>query len=1142
MSLHSRLKLLFLILITALITTMVPAQMEGLHGDQRYSYNGVHSGNWIRTSFYNDGMVGIRYVNPDDIRGEWPINTGRSYINQLIMFVGAEVRDTDGEIRHIISEGNGCTAGNLDQADSGDAGPGGEWWSMAPLPGFANDDEKRIAMSHWDWSWPASWPDKFEGETIDPGWPDSWNGYFGKNVLNADQESYYVIDDYNNREWKFYPDDNDQSRRGLGLRGTVRGFQWSSIVVQDVLFFLYDIENIGTYNHKKMNFGIMSGPIMGTHTATPGDGGDDGGMFNLEENLGWHYDEDGVGSGGWTWVALHGLAFFESPGNPYDGIDNDGDGEMGSGKIITEAMFDPVTFQVNDPVVVIDYITYERTVQPMPAEGVVVTYIGREYTFMPDSVLVEIENNLIDDNLNGLIDESNGSTFGEGEEAITYYLYENLKCVDYVSGNGLDNPLIDEKRDDNIDNDGDWDPLFDDVGLDGVPGTGDPGEEDGRPTSGIDTDLPGEPHIDKTDIDESDMIGLTAFNIYTPWTLYPLRDDENLWNGIAPGYLNAREDYYGDTDIMLGSGYFPLQPEQIERFSLGILFGESDANHDTGDLFRNKQFAEKAYLENYNFAKAPLIPTLKAIPGDNQVTLIWDNLSEKSYDPLSGFDFEGYRIYRSTDKTWGDMRNVTDGRGIAQSKEPMVQFDLDNEYEGYSIADVNGVKFYLGSNTGIVNTWTDTTAKNGYTYYYAVTSYDHGELEIAPIECSKYISVSPGGRQVDLGQNVVVAKPEAPSAGYIPAGADSMILQPGGTTTGKVHLNIFDPSQVPENHTYQVTFEDTIIEINNDPLPMTKTITLTDITDASNPVTLVDRDTLVYTGDQLPIVQGFQLFLENEEALAANEELSEWNNPNIFDFLFELYSYSRVDGVGQPADYRIDFGEVGFGHSTKFMRGSRELPEVDVNFKITNLTQDTEIEFGFYELAGEDGRFSADTTINRADQIIFLEMVNDTLRPTWVFRLSTAADSYDTTTVNPDVGDYIYIRLNKPFLSHDVFEFTTQGEHTDKELAKKDLDKIKVVPNPYIVSASWEQENPYTTGRGPRELHFTHLPPKCTIRIFNVLGQLVVTLEHNSDLWDGTAVWDMMTKDKLDVAYGVYIYHVDAEGIGEKIGKFAIIK
>ena len=40
----------------------------------------------------------------------------------------------------------------------------------------------------------------------------------------------------------------------------------------------------------------------------------------------------------------------------------------------------------------------------------------------------------------------------------------------------------------------------------------------------------------------------------------------------------------------------------------------------------------------------------------------------------------------------------------------------------------------------------------------------------------------------------------------------------------------------------------------------------------------------------------------------------------------------------------------------------------------------------------------------------------------------------------------------------------------------------------------------------------------------------------------GREPWDMRTKDGIEVAFGVYIFHVDVPGVGEKIGKFAIIK
>jgi len=49
-------------------------------------------------------------------------------------------------------------------------------------------------------------------------------------------------------------------------------------------------------------------------------------------------------------------------------------------------------------------------------------------------------------------------------------------------------------------------------------------------------------------------------------------------------------------------------------------------------------------------------------------------------------------------------------------------------------------------------------------------------------------------------------------------------------------------------------------------------------------------------------------------------------------------------------------------------------------------------------------------------------------------------------------------------------------------------------------------------------------------------------LEHNSTLDDGKEFWNLLTKDNMEVAYGLYFFHVDAPGIGKKIGKFAIIK
>jgi hypothetical protein len=141
----------------------------------------------------------------------------------------------------------------------------------------------------------------------------------------------------------------------------------------------------------------------------------------------------------------------------------------------------------------------------------------------------------------------------------------------------------------------------------------------------------------------------------------------------------------------------------------------------------------------------------------------------------------------------------------------------------------------------------------------------------------------------------------------------------------------------------------------------------------------------------------------------------------------------------------------------------------------------------------------------------------------------------------PQVGDIYRISTTKPFRSGEYFEFKVKAPGFDQGQAETDLDKIAVVPNPYVGLASWEPVNT-TVGRGERLIYFIHLPAKCTIRIYTISGYLVETLEHESNLADGQEGWDLVSKDGMNVSYGVYIFHVEAPGIGEKIGRFALIK
>jgi hypothetical protein len=104
------------------------------------------------------------------------------------------------------------------------------------------------------------------------------------------------------------------------------------------------------------------------------------------------------------------------------------------------------------------------------------------------------------------------------------------------------------------------------------------------------------------------------------------------------------------------------------------------------------------------------------------------------------------------------------------------------------------------------------------------------------------------------------------------------------------------------------------------------------------------------------------------------------------------------------------------------------------------------------------------------------------------------------------------------------------------------LDKIRVVPNPYVVASILEKPNPPgTSGRGERKIEFRNVPFDAKISIFTVRGELVRELHADGNISNGTVPWDLKTSENLDVAYGVYFYAVESS-VGTKTGKIAIIK
>lgn len=122
-----------------------------------------------------------------------------------------------------------------------------------------------------------------------------------------------------------------------------------------------------------------------------------------------------------------------------------------------------------------------------------------------------------------------------------------------------------------------------------------------------------------------------------------------------------------------------------------------------------------------------------------------------------------------------------------------------------------------------------------------------------------------------------------------------------------------------------------------------------------------------------------------------------------------------------------------------------------------------------------------------------------------------------------------------------TFEFST-GEVAarlgDIPTAKSALDLIRIVPNPFY-GRSGAGRGRYEVSQIDTRAKITNLPQRCTIRIFTLNGVLVRTFRKDSEEPD--VEWDLKNEYGVPIASGVYIIHIDAPGLGQKIIKFFAI-
>ncbi|SVB02152.1 uncharacterized protein METZ01_LOCUS155006, partial [marine metagenome] len=177
-------------------------------------------------------------------------------------------------------------------------------------------------------------------------------------------------------------------------------------------------------------------------------------------------------------------------------------------------------------------------------------------------------------------------------------------------------------------------------------------------------------------------------------------------------------------------------------------------------------FADLFYA---SFPGPPSFPEVEVVSSHEKIELIWNMDAENSIDSNSGYaDFEGYRIYRSTDRgiTWGDDESdkIYDYNQNFIGWKPYAQFDLLSELDSthcifsngyYDVAtnpcairglnvqgyDIMAEWINIGDNSGISRSFIDEEVLDGVEYTYAVTAYDMGMVSFN----LSYISQDPNG-------------------------------------------------------------------------------------------------------------------------------------------------------------------------------------------------------------------------------------------------------------------------------------------------------------------------------------------------------------------------------------------------------------
>ncbi|MBN1894182.1 hypothetical protein JW906_06790 [bacterium] len=1082
-----------------------------------------------------------------------------------------------------------------------DMGMGGTVeWGLHPAFGYANVNAETPAMSNEPNSWP---PEGWPSTGFEKKWPGYWDGRFGMGVIYASLESYVVANDAQDQEYlgeddrvKYYPrpgrvigDYLPEQRTqvglpwgGTGIRVQMRGFQWDNPQARDAVFFEYTIANISDYNLTEVAFGYWLDNNIG------GENYGEDAAFDTLLDLSYSWDTDGYGNGGYP-TGTAGYAYLESPARPYDLRDNDTDGLIDEKRDNqAAALIGPL-----DGIANLDHFTayYGYRIEDLRQH-----WDADEDQDWDDG---------IDDNGDGIYQDTeycgdDVGLDGVGPGELQYPGPDEGECnhrPDFREGVGCepDFAWLDVSESDML--------GLTSFKLFKVPEHVQPytywfrNDESMWELMADDSLTLLKEHIDNlaevfaTGVFPlfeglTERISISELHSYDPLSGLTSADHS------APALFNLKKV----VQIIYEKDYRFAMPPKMPTLKATAGDGYVVLTWDNlADTYtREPLLGNRNDFEGYKLYRA-------TDPRFSDPEIITDGEGTPMFrKPIFQCDV------RNGKKGFTDY-GLQNGMGVKLGDDTGIQhYYIDHDVQNGRTYYYQIVAYDYGIPSDSLR-WKSTSSTSLSEEFSIAPSETYQSIQIDEFEEYQYVPqniaiVTPGPKPAGFESRpdfTVETNNAMGSGDIIPEIISEGSLKPGVTYQVefsnqriKSALNAAD-----RGFTYVTNGLFVYAKHDGDKIEVFKDVLTVDDIGKDTPVNyssvLVKSADITYTLDNgrtyrnaWHIQAGDTMFTDVFDGIRLGiyvpVVLSEFDPVNsrwIQGSAPIRITPTKTESAVWAWDYNIVFPtDPGQYYTTQITRPTRgHFIKDEEDKKITDGLLEG-VTFPFYvrnntftdtltgqpvvmELVAQD--YNENGVFDMIGDRILVGGMNTKDKWAGTAFLIDFLDALDAAEL-PQPGDLFKVAFKRPFLEGDSLTFTVQsGSGINAEKIKSDMDLIRVVPNPYVGTNVMEPAVQNTALNQKRRLMFTHIPERCTIQIFTMSGVLIDKIQVPEDgLVSFTAVnkytneteqlglhsggivhWDMKTMEGLEIAAGIYLYHVKDEQTGqEKMGKFAVIK